>query len=463
MSTTSITVARLGALSEASGIVNEFVYQDVDSLLQAPPHEVVIIDQGAEQSVESLKILRGSAHYSHALIYSTQPVDARWQSLCDGFVPDADSIIREGEVWRSRHATLGSGEGDWSLESSMLAWLWLRPGRQLWAERDASLPDIYVYPIVEALCSQFGGNVDWAIQFASSEGWIEAGDLIDRIRLCQGCGSGHLNYVDVCPECQSLSIKRQPSLHCFVCGHVGPQESFTKDRGLFCPNCMSRLRHIGSDYDRPMENYTCRSCGAFFVDASVEAHCLDCGKRHQPEDLKVREVMHYTLTEAGRMRCRQGLRGDVDIAARFHFSGLLAPATFTGMVSWLLDVVHRYKRPTFSLVGIHLVNFQETLNALGESKAYALLDAMAARMVEIIRDTDRCTRAAEDVIWLLLPETDGAGARRAVERLRVLMDDFERANVEVDVRVTRFTAPGDLREGETAELLLRRLLGEITG
>nr|WP_309294963.1 hypothetical protein [Aeromonas caviae] len=27
---------------------------------------------------------------------------------------------------------------------------------------------------------------------------------------------------------------------------------------LLCPNCFSRLRHIGSDYDRPLENYRCR-------------------------------------------------------------------------------------------------------------------------------------------------------------------------------------------------------------
>ena len=48
------------------------------------------------------------------------------------------------------------------------------------------------------------------------------------------------------------------------------------------------------------ELHRCRSCQAFFVDAEVEARCLDCGQAHAPDKLRVREVRHFRLAEAGR-------------------------------------------------------------------------------------------------------------------------------------------------------------------
>ena len=116
------------------------------------------------------------------------------------------------------------------------------------------------------------------LQQKQQENLLEAGELLDRLRQCPSCSSSRLNYVDVCPECHALDIVREPSLHCFVCGHVGPQQAFLKGDALVCPNCLSQLRHIGSDYDRPLENYRCRSCGAFFVDAEVDVRCIDCGQ-----------------------------------------------------------------------------------------------------------------------------------------------------------------------------------------
>ena len=41
--------------------------------------------------------------------------------------------------------------------------------------------------------------------------------LVDRTRLCSGCGSAHIHFVDVCPHCQSLDTRRESMLHCFAC------------------------------------------------------------------------------------------------------------------------------------------------------------------------------------------------------------------------------------------------------
>lgn len=463
MNISTLNISRLGGGPLRAHEHGWFKFDDVASLLQAHPQDVVIIDLPPAEASLAMRELRHTPNYAHRLIYLAGQSDAYGEALSDGREPEnLQDIQREAQSWRTRRAQLGPSDTDWSLTSSLMAWLWLRTGRELLPVRDATRQEIYVYPMIEALRQNLEGSASWTLQLAAHQGWIQSGELVDRIRQCTHCSSGHLNYVDVCPECDSLSIERQHALHCFVCGHVGPQENFTKDRGLLCPNCLSRLRHIGSDYDRPMENFGCRSCQAFFVDANVEARCLDCGQSCEPADLKVREIFHYSLTEAGRLRCRQGmLDRSVDIDSHFQLSGMLPQSAFTSLLDWTLDIVRRYKRSTVSLVGIRLGNFQETLDSLGESKGYALLDAVVKRLVEIIRDTDRCMRSSEDAIWILLPETDVKGAKRVVERLAVLMEEFQRAQVEVDIKITSFTAPEDAREGESAELLLQRLLGQL--
>lgn len=459
----TFTIARLGNKSRLGRAYGEDEFEDVDKLLRAPAYDVVIVDQGQDASSLSLRALRALPFYSHSLIYLAEAGDAYETALSDGVAPvNTDEMLRDVQNWRSRQAQLGPLSPDWTLESSLLAWLWLRTGRKLAPVREATSAAIYRYPMLEVLHSSHDGDTTWSLEFALSEGWLHREPLLDRIRLCRQCSGGHLNYVDVCPECQALSIERQHSLHCFVCGHVGLQDTFTKDRGLFCPNCLTRLRHIGSDYDRPMENYGCRSCKAFFVDAAVQVHCLSCAEVQWPDELKVREISSYSLSEAGRLRCREGkLGGDIDIESRFKFRGVVSRTAFLNKLGWIMDIERRYKRMSFSLVGMRLSDLQATLNSLGEARGYALLDAVVARLTEIIRETDRCMRSAEDVIWLLLPETDAKGAQLLVKRLNVLMEEFRRANVEVVVKISHYTAPDDKRDGESAELLLQRLLGEL--
>lgn len=460
----TVRIARVGAeVYDRLDDISVF-FDSVADLLAAGRHDVVVLDQAADEAEASLLQLRRNPLYSHSLIYLVRGSSEIGRVLSDGQVPDVrDQIFQDVRVWRERFGEIESVLADASLESRILSWLWVGPNRQLSAVRSPGQADLYVYPIIEALKTQtLEQDSFWVVQFLAQQKWTDAGRLIDRVRLCTHCNSGHLNYVDVCPDCQSLSIERQPSLHCFVCGHVGPQEKFTKDRGLFCPNCLSQLRHIGSDYDRPMENYRCRDCQAFFVDATVQVRCLDCGQVHLPEQLRVREIHDYHLTESGRMRCRQRLLGgNFDIEAHFDFQGLLKRESFMLLLGWMLDIDKRYKRSVFSLVGIRMVNLKEVLKRLGERQGYALLDTVVARLTEVIRDSDRCTRTAEDIIWLLLPETDAKGVQRVLERLSGLADALKEADADIQVRIAHYSAPDDARGESDPELLLSRLSSQL--
>jgi hypothetical protein len=45
----------------------------------------------------------------------------------------------------------------------------------------------------------------------------------------------------------------------------------------------------------------------------------------------------------------------------------------------------------------------------GEGRTIAMLDTLVERLMQVIRDTDRCMRGSEDVLWLLLPQTSARG------------------------------------------------------
>lgn len=440
------------------------VFASVETLLAQPPFDVVLLDLPSADAGQALRQLRRVEAYHFKLIYCTQEPDAWGLALGDGKAPPSLALLQPlCRLWRERLALFNRGRAPERLESRVLAWLWLRPKAQLRALCDAACAQHYRYPLVEALAGEEGFNAYGWLQLMQQKDWLEASELVDRIRLCGSCGSGRLNYVDVCAECHALDIVRQPSLHCFTCGHVGGQEKFLKDGVLICPNCFSRLRHIGSDYDRPLENYRCLGCQAFFVDAAVDARCFDCGVVHSPERLRVREVRHFQLSENGRLRCRQGLEGSSAADAYFQRLSLMGETGFHELLGWQLALTRRYGEPGFSLLGLRVDNFDQVFAELGEMRGHALIDALVERVQQVIRDTDRCTRSSEDVLWMLLPRTPEAGLQRLQERLLEGAQRVQKeAQQQINLRMVGFTAPNDLQAEEDAPLLLARLTAVLS-
>ncbi len=412
---------------------------------------------------EALRALRMDRRYRFSLIYCCQDQDACCVALGDGAPPsDLGALASLWQLWNERFGLFNRGALPERFEARVLAWLWLRPQSAVYAVRSVSVAQHYHYPLLEALGDDETPNAFTWLQLMTQQGWLEEAELLDRVRLCVGCGSGRLNYVDVCPECQTLEIARQPSLHCFTCGHVGPQEHFLKDGLLLCPNCLSRLRHIGSDYDRPLENYRCRSCQSFFVDADIEARCLDCGLAHAPDKLRVREVRNYRLAEAGRLRCRQGYGSNAVEANQFSQLNLLTRKAFHELLNWQLQQVRRYKQPAFSLLGLRFVNLAATISELGELRGHALVDGLVEHLQEAVRDTDRCSRVSEEILWIMMPHTDASGVAVVRQRLAHNVERLASEHIgRLQLRQASFTAPDDLLEQEDAALLLARLGGEL--
>ncbi|MDF3832337.1 diguanylate cyclase [Cupriavidus basilensis] len=463
MAQESLHLALIGPAPTHAAHVRADRFDSVGDLLtDARRYDVVLLDLPGSAAGEALREMRRHPAYGFTLAYCCQDEDPLCEALGDGPVP-ADLGLLEWQTWRTRYAALGEAQIQERFETRVLAWLWLRPPRQLRAVRNPQVPEHYEYPLLAALAGADAGSPLPLLQLMTQEGYIAEQVLVDRLRLCVSCGSGRLNYIDVCPDCQSIAISREPSLHCFVCGHVGAQEQFLKDGVLVCPNCLTRLRHIGSDYDRPMENYRCRSCRAFFVDAKVQARCLDCGHTHAPDELRVYEVRNYRLTEAGHLRCRQGFNTGMLASAGFNALGLVSISTFRYLLEWLMQMQARYKEPAFSLLGLRFVNFPQALAKMGEQRANLLVDNLVKRMIAGLRTTDRCTRTNDECLWLLLPCTDKEGLESVRQRILKLRELFAESGAnEIELRVVSASAPDDLLEREDAELLMARLAGDLS-
>lgn len=188
-----------------------------------------------------------------------------------------------------------------------------------------------------------------------------------------------------------------------------------------------------------------------------QVRCLDCDKRYEQDELRVQEIYSYQLTEAGYMRCRQGLHMELAFSEHFDAQGLIGEDAFRYSLDWLLDMHRRYGEPVFSLVGLRFVNLQQAVAALGEPQGYALVDSLVERLVDIIREPDRCTRSSEDILWLLLPNTNKEGLAKVMQRLARLTDPFKDSLPGLELRMKGIAAPLDVRVNEDASLLMTRV------
>lgn len=452
---TGLHLALVGSTATVAANITQR-HDSVDSLLQAATTaDAVLLNLPAAAIDQALQALRRDERYQFSLVYLLEQHDGH--QLADGLLPDSmQTIAAQHEQLLGRLKAFNRGQAPGNLEERVMAWLWTRRERRVEPCRLAGSHGVYSYPLISALAADEQVDQYLWLRLNEENGLLAPLELVDRIRLCTECNSARLNYVDVCPGCKSLDIARQPALHCFTCGHVGPQEHFLKDGLLLCPNCMSKLRHIGSDYDRPLENQSCRSCRTSFMDAQVQARCLDCNHSHTPGDLRVREVRAYQMTERGRLRCRQGfgeeLRGDY-----FGRLKLIGLRDFARLLDWQIQQVRRYRDiPACTLLALRFDDAEKLLDSL---EGQTLLDNLMERIRDVIRETDRCTRTRENLLWMLLPHTDREGAALLGKRLSAIVELLEKNYNGATVTMGMLTIPDELEAEETARLVMARLEG----
>lgn len=287
---------------------------------------------------------------------------------------------------------------------------------------------------------------------ALDRGYVERTQLYDRVRICPSCGSGRLNYVDLCPECGSLNIEKTRMVHCFTCGHVAPESGFVKDFSLACPRCGTKLRHIGSDYDHPLESWLCGDCSTAFVEPEVKVSCLDCGGCFEPEQLLVRNFYGYKLSRRGEEAVLTGLISEDYML--FTGTVLVGEETFMSLVKWIRLLRRRYADARFALICIKLEGMAEAEAVIGQPSLLALVDELGRRISSFVRETDITMKSSIGKFWVLLPRSDRDGAEILASRIMDMASLFDEKGVpEMKIAAKCFVPPDD--DEDPARMLSR--------
>lgn len=316
------------------------------------------------------------------------------------------------------------------LEERLLFFLYergLQVGLQPLLDRNSA--QLYRYPVADLLAFEHE-DAFRVVEALRRRGLLRDDGLVDRTRHCTSCHSAHVNFVDLCPHCEDLDIHKEAALHCFSCGHVGPESAFVESGGLACPKCHAHLRHIGVDYDKPLAQYNCRSCLRSFMEPVVKARCLDCGHSNTPSDLEVREVCRLQLSASGRNVIRAGTV--LGTFAALKARSYVDPLVFQRMLDWASNIQSRHKEFHFNILSVELHHDAELQQRLGSMRLYLLLDEFALRLNEKLRDSDVITRVEENSLLLLLPFTDPEGLKARIEQIFQQM-----ASEDGDVRELR--------------------------
>ncbi len=350
----------------------------------------------------TLMALRAKEEWIASPIFALDPALAE-HPLSDGPLPQDFKAFLEVVEDRSRKI---SSDLEYTVDTAILTYLWKIETRRLAAS--LQLRHSHLYEYVQLTAFGVTNAPKWLAE-AEDRGWIARDSVIDRTRNCGDCGGAHLNYVDRCPFCEALDISAEQAIHCFTCGLVEEEGSFNRGQRMVCPKCQTALKHIGTDYDRPIERYRCRDCGERFNDGKVKATCLECGSINAQSDLLTRTYRSYCIGPAGESLLRLGRSPD---AAVQPFGEAVGRQQFLWTLNWLNEIAHGPGRSA-SVVKIVCRGLPFEHDE-GQRTVLALRSQIGA----LLSPTDVLLHYDPETMLLLLP-SDG------LDRLQGLVKDLE--------------------------------------
>lgn len=422
------------------------------------PSAFIVDGKGPNYITSTLDQIRRDKEVFASLCYVSGPVTNLSNKLVDGQLPEPSLLQEKIHYFSDLEKSFKYHETDVTHVGRLIKYLWLRPDFILEPYHFWKESRFYSYPLLDALSYDELDSFEWLRSLANTK-ILELAVLTDRQRECANCRSSHLSFIDVCPNCHAIDIDMKSSLHCFTCGCVDTQEKFVHSGALVCPKCSTQLRHIGSDYDRPIENYICQGCHHLFAEPDVLVRCASCEKEMVPDDLISNKIYSWKLSDRGRMLAARG--DEFDIASSFDQLDFISRELFVHDLDWLLVSSRRYPDITFSLFGIYFVNLPELVSQIGHTQVLQMLEAFAQRLRSMLRVPDLSTRSAENLVWLLLPFTNEEGLHGFQARIEANLNALQKDNeLRLDVRFVGVSA-SQIHEREDAELLLARQRSEL--
>jgi GGDEF domain-containing protein len=340
----------------------------------------------------------------------TTPLARPWDLIISNF-DEIWGVYEEQKQWLKGISSLLDGS---VIEDQILTFMALRPQSVLEPEQNFHHPSILCYPELDQLSPQ--GDVGLALLASMADReLIVKGQQRFRQRICPECTGPHLQLQESCPRCHSIHIDEKPFIHCFSCGHVASQDDFFRSESMSCPKCHTRLRQIGVDYDRPLEQGTCNSCHYLFGEPKVTMDCLNCHAKHEPNQLSVQWASVLSLGSLGRSALRMG--GANHLFAVNEESSLVSLPVFRHFVSWFSRLSKRHAESPCSLIYLSIDNLEQLTQERGTGIVTHLFGELLEKIQAVLRSTDPIARQSTEGFWMLLPTTPEVGRKTVEEKL----------------------------------------------
>lgn len=415
----------------------------------------VVIDFEHTASVDCLYQLRKKENYQLLPVFYLGDPPEHHAQILDGCFDETAAERAKAIRARMELIQADRGENAEDFEKRLSQYMFVREQFVLKGFLDYRSPSGIHYPLLKTLGYHEEAQHYWyMLQGMETRKLLQQATLIDEIQTCPHCNAGLLNFKNCCPNCQSVHISTQSFVHCFSCGNIGPLSEFMHKEELICQRCRVKLRHIGIDYDKPVEDKVCMDCHHFFFEPDVNAVCMVCTQLSDPGDLQSKKLYGYRLARRGELLAR-GIDQHVTVELS-QFLKLIDLSIFMMMVNWQALLARRYAQLSFSLVALIVQNEDDLVAAHGAFKAESLFIELFQRIRALLRNTDLVSRDNKAILFFL-PMTPLEGALTLYKRIRAFTEEQSSNGHKIKVQGAMISSSDILENDIEEELLLTEL------
>ena len=265
----------------------------------------------------------------------------------------------------------------------------------------------YYFPFLSNLLDDVDDGKALSIIFeAKKKGFLIEDEMIDKVHLCDSCGSAHHNLRETCKSCGSIDLRIRDLIHHFRCAYVGPETDFMQEHSddLVCPKCQKILRHIGNDYDKPSHIYVCNTCDHPFQDPRFTYHCVDCRSSNDIHHLQEFKIRKMVLSTKGKYLVLNGLPKKVEKKNNLQSDviGIYEVAIFQNLLKQ--EQARLRANGGNSILGeVHITDSE--LNLLSRREIQILQGELSIALKSYLKEFDMVTSINPYTYYFLLKDT----------------------------------------------------------
>ncbi|MDX2346272.1 MAG: hypothetical protein QNK11_05330 [Legionella sp.] len=423
---------------------------------------LVIFDFDAGFSCDDLKQLRQNPIYRYIAFYSWDNLPDDCALLLDG-VFDEQAYSAAKQI-SERIAVCEKNDGAHierqDINVFICRYLFSRKKKQLLPEVTCHNPYGFIYPVVDALSFEGSANDHWyVLNSLVKREYLEVVEASSELQVCPQCEGGLLNFKNCCPNCESVDLHVEPFVHCFSCGNVGPVKEFMRHQELVCNRCQTTLKHIGIDYDKPLEDKICEKCQHRFFEASTLFVCLVCNQVGSPDSLNTRKLNAFRLTRKGGEFAKNQLQKlELDLGAFFQ---LINFNLWEMIVQWQMRVTQRHSEIEFVAGVIFVENINELIEEIGFLQTEQQLVLFYENARSLFRSTDLIS-VDDDKLFCLLTMTNLSHIEVIQERIKQFDKKASPDDPSLDIKFG-FLSSAEMLENELdKDLLINEMLNRVS-